>query len=162
MCYNVEMANRRTDIDAKREEIETWLREGVPRLEVARRLSCRYATLKVRIDQWGLSHLKNQGARGRKSDPKRKTALEYLGGDTHKTPLRAKKKLIEDGIFAEECSHCGLTEWLGRPAPLVLDHIDGNRHNWVLENLRILCHNCHAQTPTYAGRNAGNYAPLAE
>ena len=37
-----------------------------------------------------------------------------------------------------------------------LDHIDGNRTNHKLENLRMLCPNCHSQTSTYKGRNKGN------
>ena len=61
--------------------------------------------------------------------------------------LTIKKSLIaRDG---HECSKCHLTEWLGLPIPLELDHIDGNRFDHSPSNLRILCPNCHAQTPTW-------------
>jgi 5-methylcytosine-specific restriction endonuclease McrA len=40
--------------------------------------------------------------------------------------------------------------------PLVLDHIDGNSDNWDLKNLRMICCNCDALTPTYKNRNRGN------
>ena len=40
--------------------------------------------------------------------------------------------------------------------PLVLDHIDGHASNWRLKNLRLVCHNCDAQLPTYKGKNRGN------
>jgi|GEM_PF-2808991 hypothetical protein len=53
------------------------------------------------------------------------------------------------------CQVCGLTEWLGEPIPLVVDHIDGNAYNGAKENLRLICPNCDALTLTYRGRNHG-------
>ena len=67
--------------------------------------------------------------------------------NTKSGDLRAR--LIADGIKLAECEWCEITEWRGLPAPLELDHIDGNHQNNALVNLRILCPNCHAQTPTY-------------
>lgn len=55
-----------------------------------------------------------------------------------------------------QCTTCKRKTWLGEPIPLVLDHIDGNSWNWKLCNLRLLCPNCDALTPTYKGRNRGN------
>jgi hypothetical protein len=55
-----------------------------------------------------------------------------------------------------ECSECHITKWHGNPAPLCLDHTDGNAGNNKPENIRLLCQNCHALTPTFAGRNRGN------
>ncbi|QBZ72750.1 HNH endonuclease [Gordonia phage GodonK] len=61
--------------------------------------------------------------------------------------LRAR--LIEDGVKEAKCERCGIVEWNGEPAPLELDHINGDNTDNRLENLRILCPNCHAQTPTW-------------
>ena len=52
-----------------------------------------------------------------------------------------------------KCENCGLEEWLENPIPLEIDHIDGDRTNNKKENLKLLCCNCHALTPTWRGRN---------
>lgn len=51
---------------------------------------------------------------------------------------------------------CGITEWLGAPTPLEMDHVDGDSDNNTEENLRLVCPNCHALTPTHKGKNRGN------
>jgi len=44
---------------------------------------------------------------------------------------------------------CGLTEWLGEKIPIELHHINGDRNDNKLENLQILCPNCHTFTDNY-------------
>lgn len=51
------------------------------------------------------------------------------------------------------CSRCTLTEWLGAPIPLEVDHMNGDWPDNRVENLRLLRPNCHARTETYRGRN---------
>jgi hypothetical protein len=66
-----------------------------------------------------------------------------------------KRRLIRDGVLENKCSKCGIgPEWQGEPLSLQLDHIDGNRHNNARENLRLLCPNCHSQTPTFGSKRA--------
>jgi hypothetical protein len=54
------------------------------------------------------------------------------------------------------CFCCNINEWNGKKLSLHLDHIDGNSDNNFLENLRLLCPNCHSQTETFSGRNVKN------
>jgi hypothetical protein len=51
------------------------------------------------------------------------------------------------------CESCGLTEWLQKPIPLEIEHINGDADNNKDENLKLLCPNCHALTPTFRSRN---------
>jgi len=67
---------------------------------------------------------------------------------------RLRKYLIEK--HGKTCSICKLTEWMEKEIPLDLDHIDGNSENNLPENLRLVCLNCHGQTPTFKGKNKGN------
>ena len=67
--------------------------------------------------------------------------------------FKLHKRLIKEGIKELKCEICGNSEWCGKPIPLQLDHIDGNPHNHLLVNLRMICPNCHAQTETYCGKN---------
>ena len=55
----------------------------------------------------------------------------------------------------DECSACGIKDWNNTPLVFDLDHIDGDSYNNSPDNLRLLCPNCHSQTPTYKGRNSG-------
>lgn len=64
-----------------------------------------------------------------------------------------KKFVLDNGLLDNVCSWCGQgPEWQGKPLTLELDHIDENHENNDLSNLRILCPNCHTQTPTYRGK----------
>lgn len=67
--------------------------------------------------------------------------------------LKLKKRLISEGILVYKCAECGIESWNGKSLTLQLDHIDGNPHNHLLSNLRLLCPNCHSQTDTFCGRN---------
>lgn len=66
-----------------------------------------------------------------------------------------KQRLLQER--GHQCEICGITEWCGKPTPIELDHIDGNHEYNNKNNLRLLCVNCHAQTPTYKGRNIGKH-----
>lgn len=58
--------------------------------------------------------------------------------------------------WGHECQVCGLSEWMDEKITLEIDHKDGNSENNKLENLRLICPNCHAQTDTYKSKNIGS------
>lgn len=65
---------------------------------------------------------------------------------------RIKKWLIDNGIKDYKCEYCKLTIWNNHEIPLQLHHIDGNRYNFMLDNLQILCPNCHYQTDNWGNK----------
>ena len=113
------------------------------------------ANLKRKISEFGIdaSHFTGKAhSKGKKLSPK--TDIEkYLSNEMPIGSFRLKNRLLQEGYFKYECSCCGGTEWLNVPIPLELDHIDGNNSDNSFTNLRLLCPNCHALTPTYRGKN---------
>jgi hypothetical protein len=67
--------------------------------------------------------------------------------------FKLKNRLLREGYISNICSVCNISEWNDMPLNMELDHIDGDRTNHSIDNLRMLCPNCHAQTPTYRAKN---------
>lgn len=117
-----------------------------------------YALFKRRVKALGLDtshftgkgHLKN---RTHNWNPK-KSLKEILVADSdYMNRNQIKKRLLAKGLITYECSTCGIAEWQGKRLSLHLDHINGVNNDHRLENLRLLCPNCHSLTSTYAGKN---------
>ena len=66
---------------------------------------------------------------------------------------KLRKRLISENIKDEKCEVCGIIDWNGLSVSFELDHINGVRTDHRLENLRIICPNCHSQTETYRAKN---------
>lgn len=72
---------------------------------------------------------------------------------TYNSTVSLKNRLLKEGLLEEKCYECGLGSiWNGKPLVLQLDHINGINNDNRIENLRLLCPNCHTQTETYAGK----------
>lgn len=124
--------------------VKEMLNDKRPLFEIARKLGVKYDTLIVHLKKLGIKYEKNQSRKGIRHKEVRKDSYHYLGTDNYITAPRLKEKLIEDGIKEYKCEKCGITEWEGKPAPLELHHINGDHFDNRLENLIILCSNCHA------------------
>ena len=98
----------------------------------------------------GQSHMRGKKNTWTKSIPLKDILIEnseYLWTNS------LKKRLLKDGLLDYKCYNCDLTEWLGKPISLQLEHVSGNNTDNRIENLTLLCPNCHSQTKTFAGRN---------
>lgn len=78
---------------------------------------------------------------------------EFFAAATFRSRTYLKKRLIRDGHRQPRCERCGLEEWQGRPLSIALHHLNGDRDDNRLENLQLLCPNCHSQTDSFSGRN---------
>ena len=84
------------------------------------------------------------------SHPKKKLE-DILVEDSDYSNLNSlKKRLLNEGLIEYKCEECGISEWKGKHLVLQLDHINGNNRDNRLENLRLLCPNCHSQTDTFS------------
>ena len=100
------------------------------------------------------SHFAGQSWSRGATVPSRVRPIEdYL---SNKYPIqsdRLRRRLVNEGVVERRCSCCKLDTSMDQPIPLELDHIDGNHQNNALDNLRLLCPNCHSLTPTFRGKN---------
>lgn len=64
-----------------------------------------------------------------------------------------RERLLKEGIKEHKCECCKRTEWMNHPIALELHHINGIKNDLRIENLQILCPNCHAFTDNYRGKN---------
>lgn len=81
-------------------------------------------------------------------------SLEKSVSEGTAKPKTLKRYLIKH--YGNKCWVCKIEDWNKKPIVMELEHIDGNSQNNNLENLALICPNCHSQTPTYKNRNKGN------
>ena len=117
-----------------------------------------YRTLQNNIKKYNIdiSHFNANAIIIRKLTAFNKIPIEKIlvEKSTYNSGTNIKNRLYDEGLKERKCELCGQDEnWQGKHMSLILDHIDGVPNNNKIENLRIVCPNCNATLPTFAGKN---------
>lgn len=150
------------------EELQNLLDTSNGYMDVLRKIGLHnvggnHNTLKRIVQEYGLDISKMEENRSKLYARNAKKTHEMIKYDLQdilsgKYPYYSSynlaKRLVKEGIKEYKCEICGISEWNDKPISLQLDHKDGNHQNNCLENLRLLCPNCHSQTDTYAGKSS--------
>lgn len=92
----------------------------------------------------GRGHWKNKT--GVRHNKYRTDEVVFTRDSTFNTNMKRRFLLLVE----YKCIECGISEWNSKKLTLQIDHIDGDRRNNSLENLRLMCPNCHSQTETFS------------
>ena len=133
------------------QQVEDAIKSSTSMREAACKVDIHYLTFRriaKRLGKW----VPNQGKSGGK---KTKIPLqEILEGKFYGfSSSTLKARLLKAGIKENKCEKCGIDHWMNQRLVCELDHINGDSGDHKLENLRMLCPNCHSQTPTFRARN---------
>jgi hypothetical protein len=113
----------------------------------------RQLHLSIKRLSLNISHLKGK-AHGTSFGTKRPLEDILIKNSDYSATSHLRKRLFKEGLLNNKCSLCGNEGlWNDKQLTLQLDHINGDCCDNRLENLRILCPNCHSQTPTFKGHS---------
>lgn len=133
-----------------KETLELAVKESITWAEVCRKLGVKPMTgsqthLKKKAAAWGIkdSHFLGQAFNKGKKFPSKQPVENYLKEYKELNSHDLKNRLFKERLKEERCEICGLKSWQGEPAPLELDHINSKHADNRIENLQILCSNCH-------------------
>ena len=149
----------RIDILERKEEILQWIDQKLPKNYMCKMLDCKQETLNAYLKKMGIEYAGQQNKKGQKKGPlKYKPAIYYIENNLPIHSHKLKEKLIRDGLKERKCEKCGLIEWFEVALPLELHHKNGKHNDNSLDNLEILCPNCHSIQEGNSGANIGKYA----
>ena len=79
-----------------------------------------------------------------------------LGKHPQFQTFKLKQRLLQENVLENKCMMCGITEWMNKKIHMELHHKNGVRHDHRINNLLLLCPNCHSQTETFRAKNMKN------
>ena len=145
------------------EELIEAVNSSLSYAEALRKLNLKpagsnYDTLKRKIKEYNLNidHMTgkvwNQGERYKPIKEAKPLDEILIENSTWVNTNHLKKRLLKENLKEYKCECCGNSEWMGFPIALELHHINGIKDDLQIENLQILCTNCHAFTDNYRGK----------
>ena len=146
-----------------KEEIEEAVKNSLAIAGVCRKLNMKpcggnYKTLHGKFKEWQIDTSHFTGAAWNQGEQFKPFAKKYgledalVENSPYKNSNSLKKRLFKEVIKTKQCEECGIVEWNGKEITLELEHINGNNTDNRLENLKILCPNCHSQTTTFRNK----------
>lgn len=146
-----------------KEELEEAVKKSLAIAGVCRELNMKpcggnYKTLHAKFKEWEIDTSHFTGAawnQGSSFTPFGKTyALvdALVENSPYKSSTSLKRRLFKEGIKTKQCEKCGITKWNDEEITLELEHINGINTDNRIENLKILCPNCHSQTSTFRNK----------
>lgn len=152
----------RIDILERKNDILQWISEHRSKAYMCQQLHCKQDTLNSYLKKMNIEYNGNQGSVGYKPHDSGYIPLEqYLQKSTCIRFHSVREKMIREGYKQDACELCGLSEWQGKKLTLEVHHKDGNHYNNTLDNLQLLCPNCHSIQESHK-KSRVIYAGLAE
>lgn len=154
---NIPFRDNKINATRNKEQIKLFVQESLCWSDLLRKMNLLIHGANVRVVKRFLdlnnidyTHFDKLTASARNTIDTKPSDQEVFCKNTTVTNATVKRRYLCLKTTIYECCICkNPGKWLGKPLNLQLDHIDGDRTNNCIDNLRLLCHNCHSQTPTY-------------